>query len=76
MHCNMVSKSSKQLTKGKYFKDGFCVREIVIHFRFMPDLTYITLNAQCDHPMLVKKTQAVTRVGLEPTTSCFLMQTS
>ena len=26
--------------------------------------------------MLVKKTQAVTRVGLELTTSCFLVQTS
>ena len=35
------------------------------------DVHVQTLNAQCVHPMLVKKTQAVTRVGLEPTTSYF-----
>ena len=50
---------------------GFCVREFVIHFRFLPDLTYITLNAQCVHPMLVKKKRK-----LLLTTSCFLVQTS
>ena len=54
---------------------GFCVREFVIHFRFLPDLTYITLNAQCVHPKFVKKTQAVTREELETTTSSFLVRT-
>ena len=33
-------------TANNNFKDGFCVREFVIQFRFLPDLTYITLSAQ------------------------------
>ena len=39
-------------------------------------LTYITLITQCVHPMLVRKLQTVTRVGLEPPTCSFLVQTS
>ena len=60
----------------EYFKDGFLRLEVCYSFLVLPDLTYITLNAQRVHPMLVKKTQAVTRMGLEPMTSCFLVQTS
>ena len=32
----------------------FCVRECVIHFRFLSDMAYNTLNAQCVYPELVK----------------------
>ena len=47
-----------------------CISEIFINFRFCPAWRILkTLNAQCVHRW---KTQAFTRVGLEPTTSCFL----
>ena len=61
-------KERQPVTRTKIRYEWSIQSVIVIHFRFLPDLTYITLNAQCVHPMLVKKTQAVTRVGLEPTT--------
>ena len=42
--------------------------------RFLPNLTYVT-NTECSvcSPDACEKTQAVTRVGLEPTTPCFLV---
>ena len=53
----------------------FCVREFAIHFLGFarPDV-YYTECSVCS-PDAWEKMQALTRVGLEATTSCFLVQT-